>query len=923
MEGWTRPSSFPSFGPWRNPAAPSRDTALPRDATLPRETAFPWGTALPRGASSVRRAVRSLAPVAALAILLALRALPGAAQVPTYADVSGHEVAERIALNPDIIRYLERLEEASLRVRTVRLGESWEGRELRLAIVTSPENHARLDRIRENARRLADPRITSPEQAEEILADQPVVLWIQGSIHGFELSGTEGMLLLLEHLTTRDDEATRRALDRTVVLVEPLVNPDGRDAFAHFNHQRVGVAPNPERDDWTNDFTTWEARQFRTGHYFFDNNRDWTAQTQRATRARAAAILDWRPQALIDAHEWTPDVEFFFPHMWGAGRPRGGLDAYAENWCDEFGAAFAATFDAEGRPYTTRERYGCGFPGSIPESTTAWAPWMGAVGILFEQGSTRGLAMTRPDGTVRTLRYAAENQYLGSWAMVEHAAAHRERILREYHEQHRAFLEEDAGGIRRYLLPPAGDPNLRAEAVNLMLRSGVEVYELTEPRTVGGLTDAEGRSASDREFPAGTHVVEVAQPRAVALLFRPGGSVTLPFQLNLHAYGSRDGRDLSLRRVEEALAAATDAIHSFEPSPVQVAMAGEASGGSGRPGYAYLLDGRQALAVAAARGLREDGYRVWISTSILRFGGRDYTSGTVVVPVRENPETVHEAVEEIAGRLHLEVRGEDAGLADPGFPSMGSASFVGLEPTAIAMVAEEPVDAYSFGWSWFTLERQYGVPVTVLRAGSLAGTPLGRFQVLVLPDLAPEAFARLVGEDGLERIRRWVRDGGTLVTMGGATELARGELELIGLRSLYETPEGEELARAFLSETYLPIELAGPEYDPSGLDQGDWLLSGYQGSRLHALVSSNRHYVATEGRGEVLASYAELPPERVQAAGGWIPTAERFAGGVYLYHERVERGRVVAFAEDPNFRAQARGTDRLFLNAVLVSASAR
>ncbi len=531
--------------------------------------------------------------------------------------------------------------------------------------------------------------------------------------------------------------------------------------------------------------------------------------------------------------------------------------------------------------------------------------------------------MTRPDGTVRTLRYAAENQYLGSWALVERSISEREGLLRDYYEQHRAFLEEDSGGFRRYLLPPSGDPNLRAEAVNLMLRNGVEVQELTEARDVERLVDAEGSSVAGREFPAGTYVVEVAQPRVVGLLFQPTAQATLPHHFNLEAFGTRDGRELPLRGVEEPLPTATDPAHPVAPSPVRV-PAGE--GGAvtrDRPGYAYLLDGRQTLALTAARELREQGHRLWISTSALRIGGRDYSSGTVVVPVRENVEAVHEAVERVAGALYLEVRGEDTGLADPGFPSMGSASFVGLEPTEIALVAGDPVRAYSFGWAWFTLERQHQVPVSVLRAGSLATTPLGRFDVLVLPDMAPGAFAQLVGEEGLERIRRWVRDGGTLVTIGGATDLARGALRLIGLRSFYETPEGEGLAPIGISEVFVPLDLTEPAYDPTTLAQGDWVASGYDRLRLHAPVSSGRLLLATEGRGHVAARYGELSQERREGGGDWVRGAERLSGGVYAYHERVGRGRVVAFADDPNFRAQARGTNRLFLNAVLVSASAR
>lgn len=536
--------------------------------------------------------------------------------------------------------------------------------------------------------------------------------------------------------------------------------------------------------------------------------------------------------------------------------------------------------------------------------------------------------MTRPDGTVRTLRYAAENQYLASWALVERAVEERERVLGEYHDQHRAFLEEEGpGGVRRYLLPPSGDPNLLAEAVNLLLRSGVEVHELAEARALDGLVDAEGRSAAGREFPAGTFLVEVAQPRMIGLAFDLGSSGALSHHFDLEAYGSRDGRELPLRRVEEPLPAATDAIHRFQPSSVAVALGGdgETDGGTDRPAYAYLLDGRQAVALTAARRLRDDGHRVWVSTSALRFGGRDYAPGTVVVPVRENDdETVHQAVRDLAARFHLQVHGENTGLGDPGFPSVGSASFVGLEPAEIALVAEDPVSAYSFGWNWFTLERQYQVPVTALRAGSLATTPLSRFQVLVLPDLAPGAFAGLLGARGLERIRNWVRDGGTLVTLGRATDLAMNELGLISLVSLYDTPEGEGMSPASLSEAFLPLDLTPPEYDPSGLAQGSWLTSGYDGTRPHALVSSSRVYRAPpQGGGDVLARYGEISAERREAGGGWTSAAEQFEGGVYLYHESVGRGRVVAFAEDPSFRAQARGTNRLFLNAVLLSSSAR
>jgi hypothetical protein len=116
----------------------------------------------------------------------------------------------------------------------------------------------------------------------------------------------------LERLATAEDSETLEVLDNTVILLDPMLNPDGRDAFAWRNLQSIGREPSAERDDWANDFNRWEGIQFRTGHYFFDTNRDWWAQTQRETRYRVPTWLEWRPQVVVDLHEMGADSEFYF-----------------------------------------------------------------------------------------------------------------------------------------------------------------------------------------------------------------------------------------------------------------------------------------------------------------------------------------------------------------------------------------------------------------------------------------------------------------------------------------------------------------------------------------------------------------------------------------------------------------------------------
>ncbi len=855
----------------------------------------------------------TLRAVLAATLLHALSA-PAAAQVRQVADVIGHELGERITRHHEMAAYLHHLADASPLVAVERVGASWEDRELLLAVVTAPENHTRLAEIRRNAQRLADPRSTTPAEAEALVAHQPAIVWLGGSIHGFELSGSEGLLKLLDHLTRRDDEATRRALRDLVILIDPMLNPDGRDAFAHLNHENLGRTPNPERDDWSNDFTSWQAVKFRTGHYYFDTNRDWFAHTQRETRARAAVLQQWRPQVVVDLHEMGADAEFYFDPPGDPVSPF--FPAFASRWFRTFGAAYAAAFDSAGFEYMSRERYNYFYPGY----TTSYGSQQGAVGMLYEQGSSRGLALTRADGSVRRLADALEQQYLAAWTAVRVALRDRERLLREYHQAHRDAVDDGARGVRRYLLPPEGDPVLIRELAALLGRNGIEVRALREAARLSGVRDRAGRSVGERSFPAGTYVIEAAQPRNRLLrtLLEPDTPLppafleaararverdenprfyditawSLPLLFNVGAYGSTDGRALPVRPVDDAA-----------PGPVVEPAA-----------YAYLLDGRSAASLAALYHLKAEGYRAAVLTAPTRVAGRDVRGGAVVLRTGQNDSTLQAAVARVAARFGIEVLAAATGLSDSGYPALGSGDFlVNVERPEIAILAEDPIAGYSFGWAWYTLDRQYEIPTTVLRTGSVAGTDLSRFNVIVIPDAPDSALSEAVGERGRERLTQWVRDGGTLVVIGRSTDFARERLDLIALRSWYDLEEHEDAQPFDVPGAILRVEL----------DRRAWLATGYDAGELPVLVDSERLYLEpggppSSGR-RVVGRYAAGEP---LSGHLWPESRERLADAVFLYEQRVGAGRVIAFAEDPNYRGYWRGANRLFLNAVVVGPGA-
>ena len=325
------------------------------------------------------------------------------------------------------------------------------------------------------------------------------------------------------------------------------------------------------------------------------------------------------------------------------------------------------------------------------------------------------------------------------------------------------------------------------------------------------------------------------------------------------------------------------------------------------------MDGSNAATAAALYHLKARGHRAAVLTAPSRIDGQAVASGTGIVRVGQNDSTMHAVVRDVARRYGIAVRPVATGLADSGFPALGSGDHTfNLKPSTIAILAEDGVQGYSFGWAWYTLDRQYEIPVTVLKTRSVAGTELERYDVIVVPSGSSTQLATALSDEGLERLKRWVRDGGTLVTIGGSTDFARTQFEL-ALRSWYDTDDGKDAQRFNVPGAIFRAEL----------NKRHWATAGYDGD-LPVLVGSSRIYLAPDGapnqRRRVIATYAATAP-RI-AGHAWPESLDRLAGAVFAYEERVGGGRVIIFAEDVNFRGYHRGMNRLFLNAVVLGPSA-
>src|SRR3954471_16789274 len=415
--------------------------------------------------------------------------------LPSPAAFLGYPLGARFTSWDRIVSYLEALDAASPRVKMWEYGHSYEGRPLKLLAVSSPENLERLEEIRKDVLRLADPAGSSAADREHILRRTPLVVWLAYGIHGNESSSAEAALGAAYVLAAAQGE-TAEMLKDLVVLIDPLQNPDGRERYVNGYRQRRGDEANARRaaaEHWE----PWPGG--RQNHYLIDLNRDWAWASQQETRQRIAAYRSWEPQVYVDFHEMGTDSSYFFPPAAEPINPL--IDRRILGWLDKFGRANAAAFDHQGWIYFKEENYDLFYPGY----GDSYPSLRGAVGMTYEMagGGRAGALMALQDGTVLTLADRVARHLTTSLATVRTAARNGRKLLEDF----TAGRAKAGGEPARTFLLPADQQEARALADPLTL-DGVRVRQLA--RAVEVRVRPLGRAAGEpqpRKFAAGTYAV--------------------------------------------------------------------------------------------------------------------------------------------------------------------------------------------------------------------------------------------------------------------------------------------------------------------------------------------------------------------------------------------------------------------------------
>jgi zinc carboxypeptidase len=732
---------------------------------------------------------------AAFALLLASGVQAQTLQAPS--DFLGYELGTRFTPHHRVVDYYEHIAEQSSRVTVHTYGETYEGRPLLVAFVGTPERLQNLDETR-----LANLSLTGLEGAGARIRDkvdsrgapgalsgadsdtskpQPAIVWLNYNVHGNEAVSTEASMATIYELVRPGNTRTASWLENTLVIIDPCVNPDGRDRYVSGYNQRVGTVANP--DPVAREHSEpWPGG--RTNHYHFDLNRDWAWQTQTESQARLELFNAWLPQVVVDFHEQGVNSPYYFAP---AAEPlHDAITDWQRVFQDSVGTNHAKYFDAEGWLYFTREVFDLFYPGY----GDTYPIFNGAIGMTYEQGGggRAGLAIETAERDTLTLRDRMAHHYTTGLSTVEVASRNASRLLAEYETFYRDALTSPAGRWRTYVMKASsGAERIRAMAAHLD-RLGIEYGTVTSAtRAFSGLDYRSGTTVEGRAEP-GDLVVSAYQPKGVLarVLLEPNAPLpdSLTYDITAWALPYAYGMD--------AIATSERVDAPGEPgSPGTAVM--QANGGSEdvRP-YGWALRWNSPNAVTFLARVLARGVNGRIADEPFVAEGSRYKAGTVLFTQAGN-ESVGDALGPILAETStlqgIELTSIQSGRVESG-SDFGSRRVRFVTAPRVIVATGTNISSGSAGEVWHWFEQELNYPVTMVEASSLAGVDLTDYDVLILPG---GSYGSILKSELLDEIRSWVRKGGRLIAMGRAiTTLEGKEGFSIVRRKAEEEKDGDE-----------------------------------------------------------------------------------------------------------------------------------
>ncbi len=829
-----------------------------------------------------------------LCVILCVGPSVAAAQLRSPKDFLGYALGEAFTPHYRVVDYFEHVAAASPQVSLVRYGATYEGRPLLYVVVSSSENMNQLEDIRTSNLQRIGLMEGEPTRAA------PAIVWLSYNVHGNESVSTEAAMATIYALADPDNGRTQGWLEDAVVIIDPCINPDGRDRYVNFYRRTRGRFPNylPEAREHSE---PWPGG--RTNHYYFDLNRDWAWGTQAETQQRLPQYQEWMPHIHVDFHEQGVNEPYYFAP---AAEPyHEAITPWQRELQEHIGRNHAKYFDAQGWLYFTRQVFDLFYPGY----GDTWPIFNGAIGMTYEQGGSgrAGLGILTAEGDTLTLRDRIDHHFTTSLSTVETAAKHRARIVEEFAA---FFGNVPAGPYATYVVKGTNADKAQALARHLTMQ-GITFGSVSSPWQGQGFSYSSGETGRVTIVP-GDMVISTQQPKHVLtrVLFEPTSVLDDSLSYDITAWA------LPYVYGANAYALPKAVLPDAAWSPTEDAAVGPA----GRPA-AYLVEWRSFADAQLLAALLDNGVNVRFSEKPFAIGDRQFGRGTLIVTRGTNGhlgDAFDKAVLAVGEMMQQPLHPVQSTLVTQGV-DFGSADVPYLKKPRIAIGGGQGTSSYGLGELWHFFDQQLGYPVTIVDTGDFGGMHLYDFDVVILPS---GSYARTLSDAVLGRLKSWINDGGRLIAVEGAARFLAGK-DGFSLKNKEEEKEGDdsEEEEEKVPERRLYGERDRDEISESvtgavfrvDMDTTHPLAFGYEGPYF-TLKQSSDAFQLLEDDWSVGILDEDAHVSGFVGSGASKPLANSLLFGV----QPMGRGEVVYLLDDPIFRGFWHNGRLLLANAVFL-----
>ncbi|MUP46447.1 zinc carboxypeptidase [Gramella sp. BOM4] len=795
-------------------------------------------------------------------------------EIPTPQEVIGFVPGEWHVSHDRLLNYMHKLAEVSPRIQIENRGFTYEGRPLVLLTISSEENLNNIEEIRKNHVALVEQNSGSLNTEE-----MPVVINQGFSIHGNEPSGSNAALLYTYYLAAAEGEEIENTLDHTVILLDPAFNPDGLQRFAYWanTNKSENINPDPQDREYNE---IWPGG--RTNHYWFDMNRDWLPVQLPESQARIATFHKWYPNILTDHHEMGSNSTFFFqPGIPSRTHPL--TPQMNQDLTKEIGTYHARAFDELGSLYYTEENYDDFYYGK----GSTFPDINGSVGILFEQGSSRGHAQETDNG-ILTFPFTIRNQFTAALSTLEAAESMRTELLnyqRNFFDNARKSAENGA-----YAFGSSKDPVKAYKLAEILKRHQIEVHKVKDAFSENGKRFEQGSAYIVPKNQRQHRLVKAMFERRTEFedsLFYDISAWTFPLAFDLDF-----SEDVSLKNAGEKI----EELSMPVPAPPS------------ESDYAYLLNWSDYYAPKALNSILEKGLRAKVAMEDFTLDNQQFGHGTIMIPVQNqklSQSELHDFLTEVSQESAVKITAISTGMT--GGINLGSNQFRALEPQKVAILVGESITSYDAGEIWHLFDQRYDMKITKLDIRDLNRTDLTKYTDIIIPNSWGGGL-----DSGLaKKLMEWTREGGTIIGYRNAvTWLKKNDF------IKFDTKEPEVNAKNVSFEErgdFRGAQVIGGAIFEAKLDRSHPIAFGYQDDKIAMFRNTTLFVEPDEQSYNNPIQYTEKP-----LLSGYIskPNLDSIANTVPFKHASLGRGEVMMFTDNTNFRAFWYGTNKLLMNAI-------